>query len=339
MGKQYKQLSLEERYRISSLQRAGYTLQKIASAMARSPSTISREIKRNQTSTKGYDGGYADIQTLGRRWRGSKLERQPELRQQVLDLLAMGWSPEQASNWLTQREGCQVISYESIYRFIYAQIKRTKDYSWRHYLHTGKTKRRPHYLKRHSSVASIKDRVSIHEREYSIATRQDMGHWEADLMSFSQYGQAILVVHERQSRLTLLYPLKTKEAYPIATQLVSLLTCLPPSMAKTVTFDNGTEFAQHHQLNQHGIKTFFCDTHSPWQKGGVENSIGRIRRFLPRKTDISKLSSSDIFDIVARYNLTPRKCLGYKTPLEVFRNQLLHFKCESTFPPTRERLY
>lgn len=336
MGKNYTQLSLEERYRISYLYREGYTLQKIASVTSRSASTISREIKRNLTSTKGYDARYADIQTLGRRWRGSKLERQPGLRAQVLDLLATGWSPEQTANRLTQEQGCRVISYESIYRFIYKQISRKKDYSWRHYLPLGKTKRRPHFKKRHSSVSSIKDRVSIHAREEGIGTRKQAGHWEADLMLFSKYGQAILVAHERHSRLTLLYPLKNKQANPIASQLISLLTFLPSSLAQTVTFDNGTEFAEHHQLNQYGIKTYFCDTHSPWQKGGVENSIGRIRRFLPRKTDLNLVTPDDLLNITTRYNLTPRKCLGYKTPLEIFRDSLLHFKCESTFPPSRE---
>ncbi|HHX4257547.1 TPA: IS30 family transposase, partial [Legionella anisa] len=214
MGKHYSQLSLEERYRISYLQREGYTLQKIASVMARSTSTISREIRRNQTSTKGYDASYAEQQTLGRRWHGSKLERQPELRAQVLDLLAMGWSPEQTAKRLTREQGCRVISYESIYRFIYNQIKRTKDYSWRRYLPLGKTKRRPPFKKHYSSVLTIKDRVSIHKRDKKVATRQQAGHWEADLMLFSKYGQAILVAHERHSRLTLLYPLQTKEAKP-----------------------------------------------------------------------------------------------------------------------------
>ncbi len=303
--------------------------------MARSTSTISREIRRNETSTKGYDASYAEQQTLGRRWHGSKLERQPELRAQVLDLLAMGWSPEQTAKRLTREQGCRVISYESIYRFIYNQIKRTKDYSWRRYLPLGKTKRRPPFKKHYSSVLTIKDRVSIHKRDKKVATRQQAGHWEADLMLFSKYGQAILVAHERHSRLTLLYPLQTKEAKPISSQLLSLLTSLPKPLAKTITFDNGTEFAQHHLLNQYGIKTYFCDTHSPWQKGGIENAIGRIRRFLPRKTNLNDISSHELFQIVARYNLTPRKCLGYKTPLETFKFSLLHFKCESTSLPTQ----
>jgi IS30 family transposase len=337
MGKHYNQLSLEERYRICHLQREGYTLQKIAAIMARSASTVSREIKRNQTSTLGYDAGYAEQQTLGRRWRGSKLERQPKLRTQVLDLLAMGWSPEQTAKRLTREQGCRVISYESIYRFIYSQIKRTKDYNWRHYLPSGKTKRRPVFKKRHSSVVNIKDRVSIHQRDKNVISRQQAGHWEADLMLFSKYGQAILVAHERHSRLTLLYPLENKEAKPIAAQLISLMTALPSSLAQTITFDNGTEFALHHLLNQHRIKTFFCDAYAPWQKGGVENAIGRIRRFLPRKTDLNLISPQKLLQITIAYNLTPRKCLGYKTPLEVFKSSLLHFKCESTCPPAWAR--
>src|SRR5690606_23911902 len=102
-------------------------------------------------------------------------------------------------------------------------------------------------------------------------------------------------------------------------------------------FDNGTEFAHHYQLTACGIATFFCDPHAPWQKGGIENAIGRMRRMLPRKADIAAIDDQDFFTIVAAYNNTPRKCLDWKTPAEAFSLHLLHFKRESTFPPARER--
>ena len=146
-------------------------------------------------------------------------------------------------------------------------------------------------------------------------------------MLFSKYGQALLVAHERYSRLVMLFKIKNKEANTVAAQLRDLFGHLPKELAKTATFDNGTEFAEHHLL---GMKTYFCDVRSPWQKGGVENAIGRFRRPLPRKTDLDQVGEKEIERLAALYNHTPRKCLGYKTPAEIFRKQLLHFKCELT---------
>ena len=335
MGKKYKQLSLDERCTISAFLKEGKSIQKIAAALARSTSTISREIKRNITKTKGYTADYAQLQTTGRRWHGSRLERQPALRSLVLDRLAMGWSPQVTAGRLAQQQGCNVISHESIYRFIYSQIKRTKDYTWRHYLPRGKSQRGYRCRKGASPALLIKNRISIHDRPNHIAKRTQAGHWEADLMLFSKYGQSILVTHERFSRMTMLFKIDNKEAKTVATQLMSLFSFLPKQLTKSVTFDNGTEFAEHYRLNDIGIQTYFCDVRSPWQKGGIENSIGRVRRFLPRKTDLTKLSTSDIESLVALYNRTPRKCLNYKTPAEVFMKKLLHFKCELTSPSSR----
>lgn len=336
MGKKYTQLTLDERCTISTLQKEGKSIRQIGAALARSPSTISREIKRNSVKTKGYRPGYAEQMTLGRRWQGSRLERQPKLRKDVLDLLAMGWSPQQVSQRLALDRGCPVISYESIYRFIYAQIKRTKKYTWRHYLPYQKSKRGWRGRKGGSPVDFMKDRVSIHKRPKYIEKRKSPGHWEADLMLFSKYSHAILVVHERFSRLTMLFKLPNKGANSIIDILKALFQNLPQQLVKTVTFDNGTEFAHHHQLNKLGIKTYFCDVRSPWQKGGIENTIGRLRRVLPRKTNIVKLKNMQIDDIVMLYNNTPRKCLGYRSPSEIFLSKLLHFKCESTLPHSRE---
>lgn len=336
MGKKYEQLSLEERSKISIFQEEGKSIRKVAAALARSASSISREIKRNKTKTLGYKACYAQQQAAGRRWRGSKLERQPDLRSAVLDRLAMGWSAQQVSNTLALDRGSKVISYESIYRFIDAQIRRTSDYKWRHYLVYGKSKRGWYRRKSRSPLSFLKDRISITERPMDISKRIEPGHWEADLMLFSKYGQAVLVVHERYSRALILIKLKTKEAEPVANHLMDLFRGMPEQLAKTVTFDNGTEFALHYRLKELGMKTYFCDVRSPWQKGGVENAIGRIRRPLPRKSDLSQLSQQDLDRISSLYNYTPRKCLGYKAPAEIFSNHLLHLNCEFTFPPPRE---
>ena len=155
-------------------------------------------------------------------------------------------------------------------------------------------------------------------------------------MLFRTYGQAILTLHERTSRLLLAVRPPGKAAAPIAHALTHLLAPVPPHGRQTVTFDNGTEFASHHRLHALGIETFFCDRYAPWQKGGVENAIGRLRRTRPRKTDLATLSDQRFHHLVHAYNHTPRKCLGYATPAEIVIHQVLHLKCGSTFPLARE---
>lgn len=327
MERTYRQLTLEERCQISCLYQGGQSLRQIAEALDRAASTVARELKRNSLKTKGYEPAYAWQLTQSRRWRGSRMERQPALRQLVLERLAMEHSPEQVAGRLALEQGSAVISHESIYRFIYAQIRRTNDGSWRHYLPRAKSRRGWRGKPGGSPASFIQGRVSIHERPSAVATRAECGHWEADLMLFSTYGQAVLVAHERYSRLLIVTRQPNKTATLVADNLNRMLEPLPGNLRQTMTFDNGTEFAQHHRLP---MKTFFCDTHSPGQKGGVENAIGRLRRNLPRKTDINTISEKQIIELAQIYNHTPRKCLDYKTPAEVFLNQLLHFKCEFT---------
>ena len=329
MYNKYKQLSLEERCRIACLHEDGRSIRQIAATLDRTPSTVAREIKRNKQK-KGYEPAYAQLQSAGRRWRGSRLERNVELRDTVLERLTLGWSPQQIVGRLTHENGSSVISHESIYRFIYAQIRRSQDYTWRNYLPRAKSKRGCRGRKGGSPVLFIKDRTSISQRPIHVASREEPGHWEADLMLFSKYGQAILAVHERHSRLLLLFKLNDKKAINVLNQLKALFTILPHQLAKSVTFDNGTEFAEHHRLHELGMKTYFCDVRSPWQKGGVENAIGRTRRPLPRKTNLDNISTADINHYSTIYNHTPRKCLDFKSPAEIFSNQLLHFKCEIT---------
>ncbi|MES6406051.1 IS30 family transposase, partial [Cutibacterium acnes] len=207
---------------------------------------------------------------------------------------------------------------------------RTSDFSWRRYLPRGKSKRGRRGKRGGSPASFIEGRVSLDQRPIEVADRKTPGHWEADLMMFSKYGQQILAVHERTSRLLLGVPLASKLASGVAHHLVRLFEVLPQPIRRTVTFDNGTEFAAHLSLQSLLIKTFFCDPHAPWQKGGIENAIGRMRRFIPRNTDLEKLPTRRLRKSIAAYNNTPRKCLDFKTPTEVFAAQVLHFECEST---------
>jgi IS30 family transposase len=253
----------------------------------------------------------------------------------VLSRLGEGCSPEQVAGRLARERGRPVISHESIYRFIAAQIARTTDYRWRLYLPRGKAKRGFRGRKGGSSALLIRDRISIHQRPQEVAARSEPGHWEADLMLFRIYGQAILALLERRSRLLALVRQPNKQAAPVAEALTALLASLPEQLRRTITFDNGTEFAFHHRLRDSlGIATFFCDPHAPWQKGGIENAIGRMRRTLPRKADLATIDPADLLSLVRRYNHTPRKCLDFQTPAEVF-SSLLHFGCESTPSPSR----
>jgi len=335
-SRKYRHFSIEERCEIARRRDAGQSLRQIAAALDRSPSSVARELKRNGGSG-AYRPSYAGEQAHARRWRGSRLLRQPDLQRQVLELMRIGLSPEAVAGRLALKQGHSVISHESIYRFLYAQIARTKNYAWRRYLPRAKTKRGYRGRKGGSSVLHIVDRVPIALRPAQVEDRSNFGHWEADLMQFAKYGQALLTLHERASRLTWIQRLPNKRAAPVAQRIQRQLGPLPPALRQTITFDNGTEFAQHHALRKPlGIQTYFCDPYAPWQKGGVENAIGRLRRKLPRKTDLATLSPSQLHQLAALYNHIPRKCLGYQTPAEVF-SKVLHFKCESTSPRSRGR--
>jgi IS30 family transposase len=329
MGRVYDQLSLEERCEIARLRAEGCSVRKIASALDRAPSSIGRELRRNAGSgprAAPYKPAYAQAQMAARRWSGSRLERDETLREQVLEGLKRGWSPEQVAGRLKLQEGRPVIGHESIYRFIYAQLKRSNDGAWRLYLPRAKARRGRRRRPGGSPASFIQQRVALTERPLGALTRDQPGHWEADFMLFAAYGQSVLVLHERTSRLTALVKTANRKARPTAKTLGGLLRPLPKGLKQSLTFDNGTEFAEHYRI---GIDTYFCDPHAPWQKGGVENAIGRIRRFLPRKTNLDAITDEQINAVARAYNHTPRQCLDFHTPAEVF-SRVLHFEREST---------
>jgi IS30 family transposase len=331
MGTHYSQLSLDERIEIFHLLKNGHSYRAIATATARSVSTISREVRRNAKRTKQFEGGYIASRAQGlalrrRRWDARfKMQRQPALRDYVRDRLAMGWSPQQIAGRLALSDGPMQISYESIYRYIY---HRTGQNDWWHKL-LPRAKIRRGRSKRGGlgTVDFIEQRRTLGERPAEVDERKQPGHWEADLMCFAKYGQYILVLHERVTRIIRIVRLANKTAAHVATKITHLLKALPEHLKRTVTFDNGTEFSHHYKLhkrhNKPGVETFFCDVRAPWQKGGVENAIGRMRRPLPRKSNLATISNRKINQIAKAYNDTPRKCLAYQTPNEIFNRVAL----------------
>ena len=346
MGAKYRHLSIEKRCEVARLRTAGYSVRQIAASLDRSPSTISRELKRNGSRTQGYQPGYAHQQAHARRWRGSKLERNDSLGEQVLARLRQNWSPEQVAGRLAPEAGRTVVSHETIYRFIYARIARKKDYSWRHYLPGAKSKRR---------LAGTQGwQPGVLHPASPATVRASRGCLRTGCPRPLGGGPDAL----RQTGAD--RPRPARAPLPSAHRPAAAgqggrpgRQChdpgagrFPGPMAPDGGLRHGTEFARHHRLHALGVQTFFCDTHSPWQKGGVENAIGRMRRTLPRKTDPAELPDDRLDQLVRSYNNTPRKCLGCYTPAEIlsdystnsdyFTNQVLHLKCESSFPLSRE---
>lgn len=310
----YSHLSSDERVEIAVLSAAGQSIGAIARSLGRARSTICRELKRNRLSKGRYSPCHADGAYLLRRQRCAVIERDEALARFVRNRLAEGWSPEQIAGWLKSgaERGLRTIGCETIYAFIYRTRQKAEEL-WR-YLTRRRRTRRPMRARR--SRATINNKASIHNRPEAAANREETGHWEADLI-ICKRTRPVLVLHERKSRVTLAARLTGKTAAETIAVMMSVFRRLDPALRKSVTFDNDTTFAQHSLLtSMFDMTTWFCDAYASWQKGGVENANGRLRRWLPRHLDIDALNNEDIQDIVFTANLTPRKCLGYKTPFQ-----------------------
>jgi transposase, IS30 family len=328
MGVQYSQLGFEERVRISHLHADGLSANAIAARLGRAASTVSRELRRGASPPKkdrpAYDAARAQRRAAHRRRAFSrfKLARQPDLLDHVGQHLAMGYSPEQIAGRLALEVSSMRISHESIYRFIYHRAAKG-DHSWRQMLTQTKPRRGRRKRGGGPTMNSFVDYVPIDQRPEAITARSQPGHWEADLMAFRQNSQFLLVACERSSRRILGARQPDKTAAALRSSLTKCMKSLPQSMRRSITYDNGPEFALHHKINAAlNTRSYFCHTRSPWQKGTVENAIGRLRRYLPRHTSIKNMTRHDIDRIVEQYNQTPRKCLHFLTPEEAFDKQL-----------------
>ena len=330
---QYSHLQPAERDRIAELKARGVGVRTIACAIRRSPSTISRELRRNATDSGAYRPVIAEGSYLLRRQRPGKLETDERLQAFVVARLAEGWTPEQIAGRLklgTER-GLGSIATETIYAWVYHPVRRAEKL-WR-LLPRGKKRRG---LRRRAAAHQPTDKTSISERSETINTRQTVGHWGEE-GPWPQWGrespmndllickrsQPVLVVHERKTRITLLARLTGKSAAETVSVLMAVLKRLSAPMRGSMTFDNGGEFAGHSLLRPLlACGTYFCDAYASWQKGAVENTNGRLRRWLPRGIDLDDLADDDCRDIALTLNTTPRKCLGYNTPIEAFLAEL-----------------
>jgi IS30 family transposase len=310
----YSHLSSDERSEIAILAAAGCSIGVIAKSLGRAKSTIGRELKRNRLPKGRYSAPHADGAYLLRRQRNAAIEQDEALGRFVRDRLAEGWSPQQIAGWLkaANEPSLRGVCTETIYAFLY-RAGQMAEQLWR-YLTRRRRTRRPMRARR--SRATINNRASIHDRPDAVANREETGHWEADLI-ICKRTRPVLVLHERKSRVTLAARLTGKTAAETVSVMMSLFRRLDPAVRKSVTFDNDTAFAQHDLLtSMFDMTTWFCDAYASWQKGGVENANGRLRRWLPRHLDIDAIDDQELQDIVFTANLTPRKCLGYKTPFQ-----------------------
>src|SRR5829696_4349775 len=313
-------LILAERERLAALKAEGLSLRAIAERLGRAASTISRELRRNVLPSGGYLPVHAEGCYLERRQRPAVLERDARLARFVRERLLEGWTPEQIAGWLRRGEERQLrpVAAETVYAFIHRPGQKAEKL-WR-LLPRGRAKRGRRRAREPRSV--IAERRSIHDRPEAVAERREPGHWEGDLL-ICRRTRPVLVLKERETRLVLAAGLAGKSAAETVAIMMAVFRWLDPRLRASITFDNDTAFARHGLLaSACAMATWFCDAYASWQKGAVENANGRLRRDLPRDLDLDALSDAELQEIVLGHNLTPRKCLGFLTPLQALLGEL-----------------
>jgi IS30 family transposase len=321
----YSQLTLADRRQLHHLVARKVPINEMARQLGRHRSTIYREIRRNTfhdqefSEYSGYFSTVADGLSKERRRRLRKLRRHPQLRRMVIEKLEAYWSPEQiAGRLLADGISLVRICKETIYRFIYG--KEDGAHGLYRYLPEARRKRRPRGSRKpRNSVFPASHRIS--QRPEFIGDRSVFGHWEGDLLIFKrELGHAnVTSLVERKSRYTVMIKNPSRHSRPIMEKIIETFSPLPSQARQSFTFDRGTEFAGFRALEDGiGASSWFCDPSAPWQKGAVENANKRIRRFMPGNTDLVAVSQCDLTQLARHLNDQPRKCLGYKTPAEVF---------------------
>ena len=325
-------LCLEERLRIADLHLVGTGVRAIAAQVGRSASTISRELRREgpEPSVRGR-GKYAPYaaqkraELRGRRPKASKFEH-AELAGVVQAKLCVKWSPEQISDHLAttfpDRAEMQVCP-ETIYQALYVQGRGHLRADLHQHLRTGRAVRRPRRSTAKSS-GKIPDMILISERPAEVADRAVPGHWEGDLILGSNCRSAVATLVERQTRYTMLVHLPDgHNAVAVRDGLEAATKTLPDHLRKSLTWDQGTELAQHRQITlATKMAIYFCDPHSPWQRGTNENTNGLLRQYFPKGTDLSVHSPGRLLEVATELNARPRKTLSGITPAQALQRLL-----------------
>ena len=316
-------LTLLEREEISRGIVAQHSIRSIALLLGRSPSTVSREVRRNG----GYDhyrAALADKRAWDRACRPKqcKLARSSWLRRQVSKKLRLYWSPEQIAGWLKRvhpEDEAYQVSHETIYRSLFVQARGVLKKELQQHLKSKRTIRRSkHATQKGSDHGQIKDMLSIRERPASIEDRAVPGHWEGDLISGS-HNSHIATLVERHTRYVMLVKVDNKETQTIVSALIKHSQKLPTELYKSLTWDRGKELAAHQRFKlATDIDVYFCDPQSPWQRGSNENTNGLLRQYFPKGTDLSVHSQSDLNKVARQLNERPRKTLEFETPAERF---------------------
>ena len=321
MHKEYHHLSLKEREVIDMMRRQGISMRQMAWVLGRSPSSISRELRRNRSSVYDcYMDHRAQERAYNRRSKASHRMRlkSDAIRDYVESKLKEDWSPEQIAGRIRIDHPGLSISHEAIYQYIYHHPSipdRTELISCLRRSHKRR-KRKGQAPDKHKS--KIPNRIGIEDRPEVVDERSRFGDWEADTLTSRQSKAALLSMAERKSRLVQLEKLEAKTAPATSAAVTKRLLRFPKETHHTITFDNGSENADHENISEDAkIKCFFCDPNSPWQRGTNENINGLVRQYLPKKTDFAIISAEKIKWIETKLNNRPRKCLDYKTPLEV----------------------
>jgi len=321
----YQQFTLADRRRLYHLRERKVSVGEIARQLGRHRSTIYRELKRNTFHDRefpeytGYFDAIADDIAKERRRRLRKIRRHPRLRELAIDRLKAYWSPEQIAGRLAEDSANPVrICRETIYRFVYCK----EDYGLGlyRYLPEARRKRRPRGSRRPRGNVFPAD-CKISQRPDSIGDRTEFGHWEGDLLIFKrELGPTnVTSLVERKSRYMVMLKNNSRHSRPIMDKIVHAFSPLPALARRSFTFDRGTEFSGFRALEEGiGARSWFCDPSAPWQKGAVENTNKRIRRFMPGDTDIANVTQQQLTELAHHLNSQPRKCLGYRTPAEAF---------------------
>ena len=296
------------------------SVREIAQALGRSPSTVSRELQRNASPEyRLYLSHRAESRASARRQRASRRPRlkQAQILAYVRDKLALGWSPEQIAGRIGLDHPGLAISHEAIYQYIYHPQTEGRPELIR-CLRRAHRRRKPRNLGRRERKTKIPNRVPIDCRPVAVEQRRQFGHWEGDSLVSRKSRVALNTLVERNTRLLLLTRLDRKTAQATSQAIVSRLEGWPRDARRTLTLDNGTENAAHQTITSRiGLRCYFAHPYASWERGTCENTNGLIRWYLPKGTDFRNISQEQLAHIESLINNRPRKCLGFRTPIEV----------------------